>query len=688
MGEFNSYLVPFAPFGAFTISRNVQPQIFDYLYDLSEADGADTTRVVDGAASRNGEPYGEIGAVKQQDAFWQDQTGAPDDPQPGNIAGGKRDVMEAESFNGADALVGLAADSGTWSTEGGKATIAPEAVGMDGVSVYHVSDYLPTYFEITASMAAAKDKQGYDSNAFLIFDYQSPDDFKFAGINPDTNKIQIGHRAEWGWQVDVQSNMKLWADTFYDVLVAVNGTTVTLLVDGKKAVSHTFDPRIVDGLPQGLNAGMVGAGSDNSFTTLDNLTVQVLPPELSFEKLEDFEDGSADAFTGLTEGSWAVAGGAYGTDATGGFALSTVDLAADAGYAAGAFSLSDNAKLRLSAEVQTGAQGGIVFDLVSADRFKFVMLNAQTDQVEIGHYEGNGRWVVDHATTVSTGIEAGTDYELTLLISGSTVSASLDGVLYGSHAFNAVSVDGQSGLIAKAGAASFDSFKLETDDARVAVEIVEALRGGEVGDGAEALEMEDAQALMDEAIRRLAMTMDLSRSQIRDLEAIDLAIGDLQGDTLATYGEGLITLDIDGAGLGYFLDETAQADEEFDAEGEAEAGSEAEGKYDLLTILMHELGHALDMDHSMDDGDLMGGFLDPSQRLGLFQPANTDAEPQSGQTQDDTSQNTYYDPRVDGMVTEDEAMLLDSVEDVEPEETQTTSPGKGNGKGRVKWAAE
>ncbi|KGM48448.1 matrixin family metalloprotease [Pseudooceanicola atlanticus] len=688
VGEFNSYLVPFAPFGAFTISRNVQPQIFDYLYDLSEADGADTTRVVDGAASRNGEPYGEIGAVKQQDAFWQDQTGAPDDPQPGNIAGGKRDVMEAESFNGADALVGLAADSGTWSTEGGKATIAPEAVGMDGVSVYHVSDYLPTYFEITASMAAAKDKGGYDSNAFLIFDYQSPDDFKFAGINPDTNKIQIGHRAEWGWQVDVQSNMKLWADTFYDVLVAVNGTTVTLLVDGKKAVSHTFDPRIVDGLPQGLNAGMVGAGSDNSFTTLDNLTVQVLPPELSFEKLEDFEDGSADAFTGVTEGSWAVAGGAYGTDATGGFALSTVDLAADAGYAAGAFSLSDNAKLRLSAEVQTGAQGGIVFDLVSADRFKFVMLNAQTDQVEIGHYEGNGRWVVDHATTVSTGIEAGTDYELTLLISGSTVSASVDGVLYGSHAFNAVGVDGQSGLIAKAGAASFDSFKLETDDARVAVEIVEALRGGEVGDGAEALEMEDAQALMDEAIRRLAMTMDLSRSQIRDLEAIDLAIGDLQGDTLATYGEGLITLDIDGAGLGYFLDETAQADEEFDAEGEAEAGSEAEGKYDLLTILMHELGHALDMDHSMDDGDLMSGFLDPSQRLGLFQPANTDAEPQSGQTQDDTSQNTYYDPRVDGMVTEDEAMLLDSVEDVEPEETQTTSPGKGNGKGRVKWAAE
>ena len=39
-GEFNSYVVPFAPFGAFTISRALLPQLRDYLYDLSEGDGA------------------------------------------------------------------------------------------------------------------------------------------------------------------------------------------------------------------------------------------------------------------------------------------------------------------------------------------------------------------------------------------------------------------------------------------------------------------------------------------------------------------------------------------------------------------------------------------------------------------------------------------------------------------------
>src|SRR5204863_26902 len=40
-GEFNSYIVPFAPFGNFTISRTIQPQLPEFLYALSEGDGAD-----------------------------------------------------------------------------------------------------------------------------------------------------------------------------------------------------------------------------------------------------------------------------------------------------------------------------------------------------------------------------------------------------------------------------------------------------------------------------------------------------------------------------------------------------------------------------------------------------------------------------------------------------------------------
>ena len=39
-GEFNSYLVPFAPFGMATVSRSVMPALREFLYDLSESQGA------------------------------------------------------------------------------------------------------------------------------------------------------------------------------------------------------------------------------------------------------------------------------------------------------------------------------------------------------------------------------------------------------------------------------------------------------------------------------------------------------------------------------------------------------------------------------------------------------------------------------------------------------------------------
>ncbi|MEJ2131222.1 MAG: hypothetical protein P8Y95_06280, partial [Gammaproteobacteria bacterium] len=104
-----------APFGMPTVSRTVQPQLPGFLYTLSRSDGADPTRPADLSTSgdRNGEPFGEIGVVIQQDDAWQDQTGSPADPQPGNVGGGKRDVRigaEASSGQGGGNLL-LAADT-------------------------------------------------------------------------------------------------------------------------------------------------------------------------------------------------------------------------------------------------------------------------------------------------------------------------------------------------------------------------------------------------------------------------------------------------------------------------------------------------------------------------------------------------------------------------------------------------
>ena len=58
VGEFNSYIVPFAPFGIATVSRQVPPALFEFLYALSKAQGADPTRAADDGTdpARNGEP--------------------------------------------------------------------------------------------------------------------------------------------------------------------------------------------------------------------------------------------------------------------------------------------------------------------------------------------------------------------------------------------------------------------------------------------------------------------------------------------------------------------------------------------------------------------------------------------------------------------------------------------------------
>ncbi|HET7352029.1 MAG TPA: hypothetical protein VFJ28_13915 [Marmoricola sp.] len=82
IGEYNSYLVPFNPYGASTIWRASSPAVRQFLYDLSRSDGADQTRAPLG--SRNGEPFGELGVTSSADDAWGDQHGAPDDPQPGN----------------------------------------------------------------------------------------------------------------------------------------------------------------------------------------------------------------------------------------------------------------------------------------------------------------------------------------------------------------------------------------------------------------------------------------------------------------------------------------------------------------------------------------------------------------------------------------------------------------------------
>ena len=85
-GEFNSFIVPFSPFGAPTVNRLLSPAAKAFIADLGRQEGADATLF---------EPNGELGLVDQDDPDWNDQHGGPRDPQPGNIGGVKRDTQGA-----------------------------------------------------------------------------------------------------------------------------------------------------------------------------------------------------------------------------------------------------------------------------------------------------------------------------------------------------------------------------------------------------------------------------------------------------------------------------------------------------------------------------------------------------------------------------------------------------------------
>ncbi len=427
-GEFNSYLVPFSPFGMMTISRMVSPALQQFLYDLSRGAGADRTRAADTGAdpARNGEPFGEIGLVNQKDNWWRDQTGAPDDPQPGNTSG-PRDVLRSADFNNGSTQ-GFSTDSGTWTVQSGALMMSAAAPGGDAVTIYSVGEQLPSYYELQVTINAVKPTAGWKANAYVIFDYFSPTDFKFAGINVALNQIQLGHRTAAGWIVDKMSaNVQLKADTYYNMLVAVNGLVATVTVNNTQSFSYAFAPRMVDGVPSNLNWGYVGFGSDSSRAKLDNIQVKVLQKPFTLISNETFDDGIADLFTGLKAGTWQVQSGAYvGTGANP--AMSLVDL----GLAKG---IQPNARTELTVSLSTGASAGFVFDFYSPNDFKYVLADTVADKVLIGHFV-RGTWTVD--TSAPLVLNAGQSYKLMVSLAGSTVSVSVDDKAGVGYAFNAV----------------------------------------------------------------------------------------------------------------------------------------------------------------------------------------------------------------------------------------------------------
>ena len=114
----------------------------------------------------------------------------------------------------------------------------------------------------------------------------------------------------------------------------------------------------------------------------------------------------------------------------------------------------------------------------------------------------------------------------------------------------------------------------------------------------------------------------VTEESLAALHRVDVQISELPGNELGQAGTAVIYIDQDAAGYGWFVDTTPFDDSEFafnDATGALQAvtGSQASGRFDLLTVVFHELGHILGFDHDESDDDsetLMSATLSAGTR--------------------------------------------------------------------------
>jgi Concanavalin A-like lectin/glucanases superfamily len=123
----------------------------------------------------------------------------------------------------------------------------------------------------------------------------------------------------------------------------------------------------------------------------------------------------------------------------------------------------------------------------------------------------------------------------------------------------------------------------------------------------------EIRPLFHEAVSRWATVIGMPEAAQRLLK-VDVQVLDLPGTLLGIASTTIIFLDAKGAGHGWFIDPTPRDDSEF---APSVVDSPAADHVDLLTVIVHEMGHLLGLDDDSDADPFTGSVMADTLPLGV-----------------------------------------------------------------------
>ena len=339
--------------------------------------------------------------------------------------------------------------SGGWDVVDGEYVATP---GSDAITTLQLAQPLPDNLELAVTVSADPPSSEYLTNAFVIFDYHGPTDFKFAGGYMGVDQWVIGHRTADDWVTDAWVWAPLDPLNDYQLGVRITGDSqITLSADGMPVLTHTYADSLTD--------GDLGLGTKNAVARYDDLRVRALVEDVAgtpgeLQLTDDFDDSAAEHFSPEV-GTWLLVNGQYEVSPDIGGDGASVLVLSEA--------VPDDVEVSVTFEANEiiphrFSNGVIIFDYHSSTDFKYAGGFVNNDQWVIGQRTDQG-WV---DTLVMPGtLDAFTTYDVQLLIqNGSDVTLTAGGQPVLSHSFAESVTDGALGLGSKNSVTRFDDFSV------------------------------------------------------------------------------------------------------------------------------------------------------------------------------------------------------------------------------------